>query len=118
MACLKNYLAKARRQPKPAKPKKMIKLEGKHVVNSACNNGTSSVITRDGELYMFGKDTSQCDQTTGLVTELKEYQAVSVALGKAHTVVLTNKGQVFSFGINNKGQCGRDYVAGAARECK
>ena len=63
---------------------------------------------------MYGKDTSQCDQASGLVTELKDMQAASVALGKAHTVVLTNKGHVFTFGINNKGQCGRDFVAGAA----
>ncbi|CAH2243754.1 jg7138, partial [Pararge aegeria aegeria] len=32
-----------------------------------------------------------------------------VALGKAHAVALTNEGEVFSFGINNKGQCGREF---------
>ena len=42
----------------------------------------------------------------------------SIALGKAHAVALSNKGHVYTFGINNKGQCGRDYVAGATRECK
>ena len=91
-------------------------MEGKHVTGSACNNGTSAVITRDGELYLFGKDTSQCDQSTGLVTELKEVSVANVALGKAHSVVLTHKGQVFTFGINNKGQCGREFVAGATKE--
>lgn len=96
----------------------MIKLEGKHVVTTACNNGTSAVITRDGDLYMFGKDTIHCDHATGQVTDMKDMSLLSVALGKAHAVVLTNKGHVYSFGINNKGQCGRDYLAGAARECK
>lgn len=33
---------------------------------------------------------------------------MKVALGKAHVVTLTDKGVVYTFGINNKGQCGRD----------
>ena len=44
--------------------------------------------------------------------------ATHVSLGKAHTVVLTSKGLVYTFGINNKGQCGREYVPGGARERK
>ncbi|XP_076065953.1 MYC binding protein highwire isoform X3 [Oratosquilla oratoria] len=102
--------SKGRRQPKPVKPKKMIKLEGQFVIHTACNNGTSAVVTRDGELYMFGKDTSHCDHTTGLVSELRDVHVTAVALGKAHALALTNKGHVYSFGINNKGQCGRDYT--------
>jgi alpha-tubulin suppressor-like RCC1 family protein len=34
-----------------------------------------------------------------------------VSLGKAHAVAPTNKGQVYTFGINNKGQCGRDFAS-------
>ena len=56
--------------------------------------------------------------SAGLVHDLKELQVTHVSLGKAHAVVLTNKGHVYSFGINNKGQCGREYMAGAARESK
>ncbi|KAB7503617.1 E3 ubiquitin-protein ligase MYCBP2 [Armadillidium nasatum] len=101
---------KIRRQPKAVKPKKMLKMEGNFVVNAACNNGTTALVTRDGELYMFGKDTFSCDQTCGLVTDLKDVHISAVALGKAHVVALTNKGHVYSFGINNKGQCGRDFA--------
>lgn len=36
---------------------------------------------------------------------------ISVALGKAHCVVLTDKGVVYTLGINNKGQCGRDMFS-------
>ncbi len=54
----------------------------------------------------------------GHVTDLKDIVANTVALGKAHAVVLTNKGHVYTLGINNKGQCGRDYVPGGARESK
>lgn len=57
--------AKGRRQPKAVKPKKMIRLESKNIVYAACNNGSSAVITKDGALYMFGKDTAHCHQTSG-----------------------------------------------------
>ncbi|XP_063236464.1 E3 ubiquitin-protein ligase MYCBP2 isoform X2 [Bacillus rossius redtenbacheri] len=104
---------KARRQPKPVKPKKMMKVEGQQVVYAACNNGTTALVTREGELLMFGKDTAHCDASTGQVTDLKEHHITQVALGKAHAVALTNKGHVFTFGINNKGQCGRDFASHA-----
>lgn len=58
--------AKSRRQPKPYKPKKMIKLETKTAVYTACNNGSSSIVTKDGELYMFGKDAIYSDSTCEL----------------------------------------------------
>ena len=32
-------------------------------------------------------------------------------MGKAHLIALTKSGEVYSFGMNNKGQCGRDYPA-------
>ncbi|KAM8976197.1 E3 ubiquitin-protein ligase MYCBP2 isoform 3-T3 [Pelodytes ibericus] len=101
---------KSRRQSKPYKPKKMIKMEGKVVVSTACNNGSSSVLTKDGELYMFGKDAIYSD-SSNLVAELKGHLVTQVAMGKAHTCVLTKKGEVWSFGVNNKGQCGRDTGA-------
>lgn len=52
---------------------------------------------------------------TGHVSDLKEVHVSVVALGKAHTVALTNKGHIYTFGINNKGQCGRDF-AGQVKE--
>ncbi len=52
----------------------------------------------------------------GHVSDLKDTFVSHVSLGKAHAVVLSNKGHVFTFGINNKGQCGREYVPGGARE--
>lgn len=41
-------------------------------------------------------------------------RVVKVALGKAHGVTLTDKGTVYTFGINNKGQCGRDVFSSSA----
>ncbi|XP_046902595.1 E3 ubiquitin-protein ligase MYCBP2 isoform X13 [Hypomesus transpacificus] len=101
---------KSRRQPKPYKPKKMLKLESKTAVHTACNNGSSSIVTKDGELYMFGKDAIYSDSTCQ-VTDLKGHFVTQVAMGKAHTCVLTKTGEVWTFGVNNKGQCGRDTGA-------
>nr|CAD7200761.1 unnamed protein product [Timema douglasi] len=102
---------KARRQPKPLKPKKILKVDGQHIVFAACNNGTTALVNKEGELVMYGKDTTHCDNLTGVVTELREVNVTQVALGKAHAIVLTNKGHIYTFGINNKGQCGRDFAA-------
>ncbi|KAK9891452.1 hypothetical protein WA026_014685 [Henosepilachna vigintioctopunctata] len=102
--------SKVRRQPKSMKPKKIIKVDGQFIVSSACNNGTTALVTRDGELLMFGKDTAHSDPSTGIVYSLKGEFIAQVALGKAHALALTSKGQIFTFGINNKYQCGREFV--------
>ena len=47
--------------------------------------------------------------------DMKGVIVTSVALGKAHGVMLTNRGHIYTFGPNNKGQCGRDFNS-AARE--
>ena len=52
------------------------------------------------------------------MTELKDVVVTQVALGKAHAVSLSNKGHVYTHGINNKGQCGREYLVGASRDCE
>lgn len=102
-------LSKGRRQPKASKPKKMAKLEGRQVIGAACNHGTSAVITKEGQLHMFGKDSTHVDKASGLVSGLKNVVITQVALGKAHTLALTDKGHVFAFGFNHKGQCGQDF---------
>lgn len=56
---------KVRRQPKAMKPKKLIRLESKNVVYVACNNGSSAMVTKEGEVFMFGKDTTHCDHASG-----------------------------------------------------
>ncbi|XP_052283534.1 E3 ubiquitin-protein ligase MYCBP2-like isoform X2 [Dreissena polymorpha] len=109
-------MSKGRRQPKAVKPKKMIRLEAKHVTHAACNNGSSAVITKDGGVYMYGKDTAHCHQSSGHVTDLKDQVVTQICLGKAHAIALTNKGRIYTFGINNKGQCGRDFNPAAIKD--
>ncbi|XP_066580931.1 E3 ubiquitin-protein ligase MYCBP2 [Prorops nasuta] len=102
--------SKVRKQPKPVKPKKMQKVEGQFIIDAACNNGTTALVSKKGSLLMFGKDTHHSDPTTGMVTDLRNVFIVHVSLGQAHTAALTNKGHLYTFGINNKGQCGRDFT--------
>lgn len=108
----------------------MTRMEGKNVVYAACNHGSTALVTDKGELFMFGKDAIHCDPGTGnyrlrdgnydrmeltlfcchfsgYVSDLKHVRVRSVALGKVHVVVLTDKGQVYTFGYNGRGQCGR-----------
>lgn len=59
------FTGKGRRQLKAVKPKKLTRIEGLVIVTAACNNGTTALVTKDGELYMFGKDTTHCDISTG-----------------------------------------------------
>lgn len=98
--------SKNRRQPKAVKPKKLNKLDSHFIVSAACNNGTSAFVTKNGKLIMFGKDTAHCD-VSGFVTELLDEHITRVAVGKAHCVAVNTKGHLFTFGLNNKGQCGR-----------
>jgi len=61
------------------KPKKMIRVEGKTIVTSACNCGSSVLVSRDGEVFVFGKDTFHADNTTGIVLVLLVVAVVVVA---------------------------------------
>ena len=54
----------------PQKPKLMKCMEGKKVISGYCNSATSALITQNGKLYLFGKDSSQADSKTGALRVL------------------------------------------------
>ena len=66
------------RAPKPVKPKKIHRVEGFTVVDVAANNGTSALVTKDGDLFVFGKDSAHTDYTSGRVSDLKGVHVVKV----------------------------------------
>lgn len=66
---------------------------------------------------MFGKDTSYCD-SFGFISDLDDQHMTKTALGKAHCVALNSRGEVFTFGLNNKGQCGRIFAKASDEECE
>lgn len=99
-----------RRLLKPTKPKRISRLDSHYIVHVSSNNGTSAFVTKTGRLIMFGKDTNFCD-SHGIVSQLQDHHIIKVVLGKAHAIALDSKGQIFSFGVNNKGQCGRSFTS-------
>ena len=46
----------------------------------------------------------------GVVTGMLGVPASQVVLGRSHTCVLTQLGTVYTFGNNQYGQCGRNYI--------
>lgn len=99
-----------RRLLKPTKPKRISRLDNHFIVHVSSNNGTSAFVTKTGKVIMFGKDTSFCD-SHGIIQHLQDQHIIKVAMGKAHSVALNSKGQIYSFGVNNKGQCGRTFTS-------
>lgn len=82
----------------------------------------SYYLTKDGSLLSQGcnsfgqlgkgkKDLSDSFVPFHIPAEyFQNQQVVDVALGQDHVLVLTSNGQVFSVGINEKGQCGVDAL--------
>lgn len=55
----------------------MLQAERHYIVYAACNYGSTALVTRQGEVFMFGKDTQHCDET-GLVTGLRHEKVIQV----------------------------------------
>ena len=52
-----------------------------------------------------------CCAASGVVVDLLGIPVSQVAMGRTHTCVLTQDGRIFTFGGNQFGQCGRNFVA-------
>jgi alpha-tubulin suppressor-like RCC1 family protein len=93
------------------------------VIQVAGGGESSFVLTESGQLYAFGNNTfgqlgneTNINQITGkanptptLVTlPGQNGPVVEVAPGLQHTLVLTESGQLYSFGANTSGQLGRE----------
>ncbi|XP_013393987.1 protein RCC2 [Lingula anatina] len=83
-------------------------------VASGCTACHSIIITTEGKAYSFGRndkgqlghgDTKRRDLPT-LIEFLKDFNIVDAALGKNHSLCLSDRGTVFAFGENKMGQLG------------
>lgn len=82
-------------------------------VHSSCGAAHSVLITEDYKAYVFGRnDKNQLgfsDTETRhepvLLESLSKYKVLSAAVGRNHTLFLTDNG-VYACGDNGKGQCG------------
>jgi len=97
-------------------PKKIAELEGETVISLSCGQAHSACVTADGRVWTWGRTE---DNRLGHGDDVGElnFQAVptpvdalsaagvkakSVACGEAHTLVVTESGEVFSFGRDDR----------------
>jgi len=105
-------------------PKLIESLRPVHIVKIACGDSHSMAIANTGELYGWGAaacgqlgiedlshlprdaDSSPYEPDPQLTHLLKGKVVVAAACGEAHTLVLTDKGALYSFGAASFGQLG------------
>nr|KAF6428370.1 RCC1 and BTB domain containing protein 2 [Rousettus aegyptiacus] len=89
-------------------------LQNKVVVNIACGQMCSVAVVDNGEVYVWGYNGngqlgigSNGNQSTPCrIAALQGIRVQRVACGYAHTLVLTDEGQVYVWGANSYGQLG------------
>ncbi|XP_066090788.1 RCC1 and BTB domain-containing protein 2 isoform X3 [Saccopteryx bilineata] len=89
-------------------------LQSKVVVNIACGQMCSMVVVDSGEVYVWGYNgngqlglgSSGNQSTPCRIAALQGIRVQRVACGYAHTLVLTDDGQVYAWGANSYGQLG------------
>jgi RCC1 and BTB domain-containing protein len=96
------------------RPKLIKGLLNENVVQIICGLRHSLVLTKSGELYGFGYNyfgQIGCGNNSNQLTPIKiigfnSEKIVSIACGGYHSLVLTDEGQVYSWGYNSHGQLG------------
>ncbi|XP_048656888.1 RCC1 and BTB domain-containing protein 2 isoform X3 [Marmota marmota marmota] len=89
-------------------------LQNKVVMNIACGQMCSMAVVDTGEVYVWGYNgngqlglgSSGNQPTPCRVAALQGIRVQRVACGYAHTLVLTDEGQVYAWGANSYGQLG------------
>ncbi|XP_077634922.1 RCC1 and BTB domain-containing protein 2-like [Crocuta crocuta] len=89
-------------------------LQNKVVVNIACGQMCSMAVVNTGEVYVWGYNgngqlglgSSGNQPTPCRISALQGIRVQRVACGYAHTLVLTDEGQVYAWGANSYGQLG------------
>ncbi|KAI8552618.1 hypothetical protein RHMOL_Rhmol06G0280700 [Rhododendron molle] len=95
-----------------------------HVAVQVCASKRKTfVLVDDGSVYGFGwmafgslgfTDRGASDKITKprILDSLRPYHISQVSTGLYHTVVVTNRGQIFGFGDNERAQLGHDTLRG------
>ncbi|WJX40937.1 HECT-type E3 ubiquitin transferase [Trifolium repens] len=91
----------------------------KKVVQISAGYNHSSAITVDGELYMWGKNTTgqlglgkRAPNIVPLPTKVESLDGITVkmaALGSEHTVAISDEGEAFSWGTGVSGRLGHGH---------
>ncbi|KAM8834350.1 serine/threonine-protein kinase Nek9 [Synchiropus picturatus] len=99
-------------------PKKVAALQGKAIRQVACGSDFTACVTDEDQMYMFGSDYYGCigveNDTGGEVLEpvllvfFEERPVRQVSCGDNHVVVLTQSGDVYSWGCGEYGRLGQE----------
>uniref|UniRef100_A0A8C4GN30 non-specific serine/threonine protein kinase n=1 Tax=Dicentrarchus labrax TaxID=13489 RepID=A0A8C4GN30_DICLA len=97
-------------------PKKVEKLQGKSIRQVACGADFTACVTDEGQMYMFGSDYYGCIGVEGelgmevlepvLLEFFEERPVRQVSCGDNHVVVLTQSGDIYSWGCGEYGRLG------------
>ncbi|XP_047496830.1 protein RCC2-like [Penaeus chinensis] len=97
-------------------PRRIASLKGIRVafVTSHCSAAHSIILTEEGKVMAVGRNekgqlgVGDTENRTGVVAmdTMSEFTVVSAAVGRNHTLLLTDRGSVFACGDNKSGQCG------------
>jgi len=102
-------------------PREIDFQKASEVVQIACGNNHTIVITEDGQVYSCGNN--DCGQLghekptkrLHMIPGLDAFIFKQAASGGAHSVVINNWGQVFCWGDNTEGQLGLDISSNIVR---
>ena len=112
--------------PDETKPRYIEQLFEETVTCVAAGELHSACVTSDGDCYTWGEgfcgQLGQCNKSPslepGLVADEFEHEiAVSVTCGARHTIVLTDEGTMWSFGLGFFGVLGRSFTPFQVRVC-
>uniref|UniRef100_A0A182IU73 HECT-type E3 ubiquitin transferase n=1 Tax=Anopheles atroparvus TaxID=41427 RepID=A0A182IU73_ANOAO len=105
-------------------PTRIVALAERQVTGVFCGASYSAAITATGELYTWGRGTygrlghgnSEDKHVPTLVTALKSHRVVHVALGcgDAHSLCVTETGDVFAWGDGDFGKLGNGSCNGSS----
>ncbi|XP_058829831.1 probable E3 ubiquitin-protein ligase HERC4 isoform X2 [Topomyia yanbarensis] len=98
-------------------PREMDWCHAADVQQTACGNSHTLLLTKDGKLFACGNnDLGQLGHDSNdvpnkrpqFVSSLENYIITQVSCGTAHSLAITNWGQLFTWGSNAVGQLGHD----------
>ncbi|XP_060067134.1 probable E3 ubiquitin-protein ligase HERC4 isoform X1 [Ylistrum balloti] len=116
-SCGNNDYGQLGREHRRSKPEKIEQLGKMVVTQAAAGSHHSLALTAAGEVFSWGDNSSgqlgrgQVDEAVQripkLIKALVPHPVVQIACGSCHCLVLTDDGQVFSWGGNSHGQLGQ-----------
>lgn len=93
-------------------PKIIETLENVEIADVACGAHFSIALTKDGKVYSWGKGeswrlghgTEEHVRFPEIIQTLQDKVVVSISLGAAHVLALTNEGEIYGWGKNENKQ--------------